>query len=72
VADLRGHDPHERALIMIERCAAPEYRDALREYLSVVKKGHEPLSLRHAFAMHDRFVREGDMRGVRFAELAEA
>jgi propionyl-CoA:succinyl-CoA transferase len=70
VADLRGCDPYSRAQLIIDRCAAPEYRDQLREYLSSVKKGHAPMSLRHAYAMHDKFVRDGDMRGVHFAELA--
>jgi len=72
VADLRGKDPHERAHLIIDRCAAPEYRDQLNEYLTVVKKGHEPLSFRFAFAMHQKFMREGDMRAVQFAELAKA
>jgi propionyl-CoA:succinyl-CoA transferase len=72
VADLRGKDPHERAEIIIEKCAAPEYREQLHDYLKIVKKGHEPLSLRFAFAMHQQFVREGDMRGVQFAEMANA
>jgi acetyl-CoA hydrolase len=70
VADLRGRDPHDRARLIIDYCAAPEYRDQLREYLSSVKKGHAPMSLRHAYAMHDKFSRDGDMRGVHFAELA--
>jgi hypothetical protein len=40
--------------------------------LKIVKKGHEPLSLRFAFAMHQKFVRDGDMHGVEFAEMANA
>ena len=30
VADLRGLDPHERARLIIDRCAHPDFRDQLR------------------------------------------
>ena len=70
VADLRGKDPHERAQVIIDTCAHPDYREPLRAYLRVVKEGHEPLSLRFAFAMHQQFVREGTMEGVEFGQLA--
>ncbi|MBJ7258605.1 MAG: hypothetical protein JHD33_03620 [Chthoniobacterales bacterium] len=30
VADLRGHSPHERAGLIIERCADPQYRPLRR------------------------------------------
>ncbi len=66
VADLRGKDPHERAELIIENCAHPDYRALLHEYLHVVKKGHEPFSLRYAFAMHQALVQKGDMREVSF------
>lgn len=70
VADLRGRDPHERARLLVERCAAPEYREPLREYLALVRPGHEPISMRYAFAMHEAFLREGDMRKVNFNDPA--
>lgn len=70
VADLRGKDPRQRAQIVIEKCAAPEYRDQLREFLAVAGAGHEPLALRHAFAMHEKLAADGDMRGVKFTERA--
>lgn len=69
VADLRGKDPHERARLMIENCAHPEFREQLRDYVKQLKAGHELLSLRLAFAMHQKFIREGDMRGVEWGEL---
>ncbi len=72
VADLRGKDPRQRAQTIIDRCAAPEYRDQLREFLAMAGKGHEPFSVKHAFAMHEKFATDGDMRGVRFAERATA
>ncbi|HRC85838.1 MAG TPA: succinate CoA transferase [Thermoanaerobaculia bacterium] len=64
VADLRGKDPHQRAVAIIENCAHPDYREALHDYLGVVKTGHEPINLRAAFNMHRKFLVDGDMRGV--------
>ncbi len=64
VADLRGKDPLERARIVIDNCAAPEYREQLNAYLAFVRIGHEALSFRSAFEMHHKFVLDGDMRGV--------
>ncbi len=64
IADLRGKDPHDRAQAIIESCAHPDYRPALRDYLRLVKAGHEPINLRAAFAMHLAYHREGDMRRV--------
>ncbi|MBS1825441.1 MAG: succinate CoA transferase [Acidobacteria bacterium] len=66
VADLRGKDPHQRAHLIIEKCAHPDYREPLRAYLAAARKGHEPFSAQHAFAMHMKFLKEGDMRGVSF------
>jgi acetyl-CoA hydrolase len=68
VADLRGKDPHERAQLIIDNCAAPEFREQLRGYLEVVKEGHTPQSLTLAFAMHRQFVQTGDMRNLNWAE----
>ncbi|HET6438511.1 MAG TPA: acetyl-CoA hydrolase/transferase family protein [Anaeromyxobacter sp.] len=63
VADLRGKDPHQRAELIIERCAHPGYRPVLREYLRRVQ-GRAPQSLALAFGMHQQFISTGDMRGV--------
>jgi len=69
VADLRAKDPHERALLIINNCAHPDYRDELHEYLHRVKAGqHEPISLSLGFAMHRNFLRHGDMRNIRWDE----
>lgn len=68
VADLRGKDPHERAELIINHCAHPEYRDQLRDYLRLTKEGHEPLSLSLGLAMHRQFLRHGDMRGINWEE----
>jgi len=64
VADLRGKDPHERAQIIIEKCAHPDYREQLRDYLRLTKAGHAPLSLSLGLAMHRAFLRNGDMRNI--------
>jgi succinate CoA transferase len=68
VADLRGKDPHERAHLLIERCAHPDYRGQLREYLKLTRQGHEPLSLSLGLAMHRQLLRHGDMRGIDWEE----
>ncbi len=64
VADLRGRDPNERARLIVDRCAHPEFRDALHGYREAAKNGHTPQTLAHAFAMHQRFLETGSMRGV--------
>jgi len=64
VADLRGLDPHERARLIINRCAHPDFREQLNAYLHLDIDGHTPLSLSRAFAMHVQFRRTGDMRGI--------
>lgn len=68
VADLRGKDPHERARLIIEKCADPEYRPILRDYLALTEAGHEPLSLCFGLAMHRAYLKEGDMRKIRWEE----
>jgi acetyl-CoA hydrolase len=64
VADLRGKGPRERAELIIARCAHPDYRPILSEYLRLSEKGHAPQSLDLAFALHRQFERAGDMRTV--------
>jgi propionyl-CoA:succinyl-CoA transferase len=64
IADLRGRSPHERAELIIEHCAHPEFRNELHGYLRIVESGHTPHSLRAAFAFHCRFLDTGDMHGV--------
>ena len=68
VADLRGKDPHERAQLIIENCAHPDYRDQLRDYLRLTRAGHAPLSLSLGLAMHRAFMRHGDMRHIDWEE----
>lgn len=67
-ADLRGKGPVQRAKEIIEKCAHPQYRPLLREYLKIAGSGHEPTSLKAAFAFHDTFMKKGDMRKTEYRE----
>ena len=68
IADLRGKGPARRAEEIIEHCAHPNYRPLLREYQRIAAAGHEPCSLRAAFAFHDTLQKKGDMRLTDFGE----
>ena len=64
IADLRGKDPTERATEIVDNCVHPDYREQLHAYFDNVKAGHTPQTLRTAFAMHEAFLQDKDMRGV--------
>ena len=64
VADLRGKGPDERARLLIENCAHPEYRNYLWDYLKISNKKHLSHNLAATFAMHTAYEREGDMRKI--------
>jgi succinyl-CoA:acetate CoA-transferase len=49
LADLRGLAPRERADRIVERCAAPAYRPALRAYRERASGGHVPHDFETAF-----------------------
>ena len=66
IADLRGKSPIERAHTIIENCVAPEYKDMMRAYLASAKTAHTPHNLSLALAMHEEFLRSGDMRNTKF------
>ena len=71
VADLRGKSPAQRAQLIIENCAHPDYRPLLRDYLNIATGGHTRHRLTAAFAMHDTLARKGDMRMTDFAEYVK-
>lgn len=71
VADLRGKSPIERAHAIIENCAHPDYRELLRDYLKIAEVGQTHHKLSAAFAMHDTFLREGDMHLTNWAEYVK-
>jgi acetyl-CoA hydrolase len=62
IADLRGRDPMERAELIIDHCAHPDFREPLHGYLKMVRGGHTPQTLSAAFAFHGEFLKSGDMR----------
>ena len=66
VADLRWKTPMERAELIIENCAHPDYRPLLREYLEQAKKvaasAHTPHDLRRALSWHQRYLETGSMK----------
>lgn len=66
LADLRWKCPLERAELIIENCAHPDYRPMLRDYLELAKKrgGNTPHELERALSWHVRYQKTGNMRGV--------
>ncbi len=71
VADLRGKSPAQRAQLIIDNCAHPDYRPLLREYVKMASVGHTGHCLTAAFAMHDTLARKGDMHLTDFAEYVK-
>ncbi|MDD3321184.1 MAG: succinate CoA transferase [Paludibacter sp.] len=66
VADLRGKSPIQRAHEIIEKCVAPEYKEMLREYLTLNSSCHTPQSLSACFGMHREFLKTGTMLGTKW------
>ena len=64
VADLRGKGPDERARLLIENCAHPDYRNLLWDYLKIAKNGHVSHNIAAALALNTTYEREGDMRRI--------
>jgi len=68
VADLRAKDPRSRAVEIIEKCAHPDYRPLLHEYLNLGVKGHIPQSLDSCFAFHKALLETGSMKNATFSK----
>ena len=56
-----------RAKVVIEKCAHPDYKEALFEYVERAEKGgqsalHTPHDLKEALGWHQRFVETGSMK----------
>jgi succinyl-CoA:acetate CoA-transferase len=68
LADLRGLSPTQRARLIIEKCAHPDFRPALRDYFERSLAGasgkHTPHLLEEALSWHARFLETGDMLPV--------
>ena len=64
LADLRGRDEVERARLIINRCAHPDYQDMLRGYLKralAAVGGHHPQLPDEAFSWYRRLKESGAM-----------
>lgn len=69
LADLRGLAPRHRAELIIQRCAHPDYRPALLDYVRRAQLNaqaghggmHTPHILDEALSWHSRYEREGQM-----------
>ncbi len=64
-ADLRGKSPKERAQLIIENCAHPDYRPQLRRYFerayAATHGAQTPHLLDECFAFHIRYQKTGSM-----------
>ena len=66
VADVRGFCPKERARVIIENCAHPDFKPMLMDYLERAEKATKgaqtPHILTEALSWHTRFVETGSMK----------
>lgn len=65
IADVRALSPVKRAREIIKKCAHPDFKDELFEYLDFCTKnfpGHEPVALEKAFSFHRRLAETGTMK----------
>lgn len=66
LADLRALAPKQRAALIIDRCAHPDYRDALRDYYDRALRSsygkHSPNILPEALSWHQRYIDTGSMK----------
>ncbi len=61
LADLRGLSPRQRAHLIIEKCAAPDYKSELADYLNRAERlsygRHTPHLLGESLGWHNRYLR---------------
>jgi acetyl-CoA hydrolase len=69
LADVRGLCPRDRAKVIIEKCAHPDYKPILTEYYEMAladclrrKVAHEPQLWDRAFKMHLNLEKNGTMK----------
>jgi succinyl-CoA:acetate CoA-transferase len=69
LADLRGLPPRRRARQIIDRCAHPDYRPLLEDYVERAQRGayggHTTHLLDEALSWHTAYLRTGTMRAPR-------
>ena len=65
LADLRGLSPKQRAAVIVENCAHPDYRPHLADYFRRACEGsygkQSPSLLAEALSWHQRFIETGSM-----------
>ncbi|MCK0092440.1 acetyl-CoA hydrolase/transferase family protein [Rhodococcus sp. HNM0563] len=65
LADLRGLSPRRRSRVVIDKCAHPDYRAELTDYVDRAEAGetagHTPHLLGEAFGFHQRYEQTGSM-----------
>jgi propionyl-CoA:succinyl-CoA transferase len=61
LADLRGLGPVQRAKLIIEKCAHPDYKPYLERYVQEARIGHIPHDLGSCFDLHRNFQQTGSM-----------
>ncbi|KYZ76233.1 acetyl-CoA hydrolase [Anaerosporomusa subterranea] len=65
VADVRGLCPRERARLIINNCAHPDYRPLLLDYFASAERkygGHTPHDMDRALSFHSNFIHQGTMK----------
>jgi succinyl-CoA:acetate CoA-transferase len=66
LADLRGLSPKQRARVIIENCAHPDYRPGLADYFRRAQENsyglQSPSLLDEALSWHQRYIHTGSMR----------
>ena len=66
LADLRGLSPRQRAHLIIEKCANPDFKAQLLDYLNRAERlsygKHTPHLLTESLGWHSRYLRTGNMR----------
>ena len=64
LADLRGLSPRQRAQVIIDNCAHPDFRPMLQDYFDRARTSggqQTPHILSEALSWHDRCVKTGTM-----------
>ena len=73
LADLRGLAPRQRAKLIIDHCAHPDYRDMLTEYFERALREssgkHTPHLLNEALSWHARFEKTGSMHAGKTGQV---
>jgi succinyl-CoA:acetate CoA-transferase len=66
LADMRGLSPKQRARLVIEKCAHPDFRPMLEVYFERAQHGaygnHSPSLVGESLSWHQRFIETGSMR----------